>query len=82
MRQLIRHRWESAPSSSSQPVGDLLDDRALFARAVIEVLREQFNGLGQGGKNIADRQYRRAGREDSIIRLIDAMAFIINLKNM
>ena len=80
MRQQIRHRWESTPSSSSsssqQPVGDLFDNRALFARTIIEMLREQFNGLSQEEKDLADRQYRRAGTEDSIMRLIDAMAFI------
>ena len=84
MRQMIRSTWEDTPFSSSQPGGDLLDNRALFTRAVIKVLREQFNGLSQEEKNLADRQYRRAGirLEEGIIRLIDAMASINHLKNM
>ena len=80
MQQQIHGKWAATPSSSSsssqQPVGDLFDNRALFARTIIEMLREQFNGLSQEEKDLADRQYRRAGTEDSIIRLIDAMVFI------
>ena len=92
MQELIRNKWAATPSSSSsssQVGGNLFTNRALLAEAITGALREKFFLLSEpeivyrrvaelAGHPSEDSAWGKEHAEENIIRLIDAMAFIIS----